>query len=641
MSVVKKLMLVGVGLVITSIAAFFASSSLIGQGVKQAILDYEAQLIARDDVRVNLFEYQPGLLEGQLRYDLVWQPKLDSPAYDLFIALSPDGHGIPLVGEQQVQQGPWLGRTVASSGFGLASTAYEVALPANLRPYLPQYPGQRPLIKIIAHKAFSGELLIQTNLIDYNGRLIDPETQETANLSWEGGHLTIRFSKDLKQMRADGHLSLFNIDSLDGDFSVQLDDIKYQHDLTLAAPYLWLGAISAELSQLSLAVVESERISIQGLKVAGDSKVVKDKLDAEVRYEIGQTNIIFDEAAFDLAGASMVMALRNLDWQAIQELSVAEQQLELLDEKVLIDSFDRLLAGSPSFHLDQLLIRLSDTEHFNLEMLLGYQPQITLDWDQLSNLEEALTQNIQLNLTAGITRPMLDRLALLFWPFNNDETEIKAQLDASITEMVAQNYVQRKDEHLALTLAVEGGLVKINGEDFLPLEDTYALVELASRLLGYALETDSIMLQEGAVDGTGLAGLLNYAASPLYGYFELAANFNPDPMVVTLQAGGDQDMSMRTQGQCLGYINPLRPDVTLNYQAGQFDLSIYVLGGLVDTTLIVRDPSGQWHCNDDYPGLDLDPALVFEQPRSGDYAIWVGLHSGGVAEVKLHFSEMD
>ncbi|UQB43155.1 YdgA family protein [Thiomicrospira microaerophila] len=640
MSVVKKLLLVGAGLVITSAAAFFAASSLIGQGVKQAILNYEAQLIARDDVRVNLFEYQPGLLEGQLRYDLVWQPKLDSPAYSIFIELSPDGQGIPLKGEQQIQQGPWLGRSVAPFGFGLASTEYEVALPANLRPYLPQYPGQRPLIKINVYKAFNGQLSIQTNLIDYNGRLIDPETQETAHLSWEGGHLDIRFSEDLMQMTADGRLGLFNIDFLQEDLSIRLDNIKYQHDLTLAAPYLWLGTINTGLNQLSLAV-ESEKINIQGLEVAGDSKVVKDKLDATVRYQIGQTNLIFDDTAFDLAGASMVMALRDLDWQAIQELSLAEQQLELLEEQVLMDTFDRLLAGGPSFHLDQLLIRLSDTEYFNLEMLLGYQPQISLDWNQLSNLEEALTQNIHLNLTAGITRPMLDRLAILFWPFNNDETEIKAQLDVSIAEMLAQNYVQRKDEDLVLNLAVEHGQVKINGEDFLPLEDTYALVELATRLLGFALETDSIMSQEGAVDGVGLAGLLNYAASPLYGYFELAANFSPDPMVVTLQAGGDLDMSMRTQGQCLGYINPLRPDVTLNYQAGQLDLSIYVLGGLADTTLVVRDPSGQWHCNDDYPGLDLDPALVFEQPSSGDYAIWVGLHSNGVAEVKLHFSEMD
>jgi hypothetical protein len=107
-----------------------------------------------------------------------------------------------------------------------------------------------------------------------------------------------------------------------------------------------------------------------------------------------------------------------------------------------------------------------------------------------------------------------------------------------------------------------------------------------------------------------------------------------------LQAGGDQDVSVLTQWQCLGYVNASRPDVTLNYRAGQFDLSIYVQGGLTDTTLIIRDPNGQWHCNDDYPGLALDPAVVFSQPLTGNYAIWVGLNSDSTADVELRFSEI-
>ncbi|AHF02097.1 hypothetical protein THIAE_10285 [Thiomicrospira aerophila AL3] len=639
MTRVKLPLIAGLGLVVISIIGFFAASGWIGQGVKKQVLAYEAQLIARDDVRVNRFDYQPGLLQGQLHYDLVWQPTVDSPAYSLFLELRPDGQGIALQGQLPVKQGPWLGRSVTPSGLGLASTHYDIPLPASLRPYLPQYPGQRPLMAIQAYAALNGELVVQARLIDYRGRLIDPDSQESANLVWEGGQLKLRFADDLTQMTADGRLAMLHMDMAQEDLSIQLDDIQYQHDLTRAAPYLWLGDIAARVGEVRFAD-DADKLSIQKIQLVGDSKVVNNKLDTQVRYELGPTALTTDDTVFDFAGASIVMALRDLDWQAYQDLMLAVQQLDKLDEQALINAVQRLLAAGPSFHLDELRLRLTDTEHLTAKMLLGYQPNVALDWDGLTNLSEALTQNIRLNLTAGMTRPMLDRLALSFWPFNADETEITAQLDVSIAEMVAQNYLQQTGSDLALALAVEQGQVKINGEDFLPVEDAMALVDLAANLMGWALDTETAHSQPTGSDATGLAGLLNYAASPLYEYVELAADFAPDPTVVTLQAGGDQDVSVITQWQCLGYVNASRPDVTLNYRAGQFDLSIYVLGGLTDTTLIVRDPSGQWHCNDDYPGLALDPALVFTQPLSGDYAIWVGLHSDNVADVELRFSEI-
>jgi hypothetical protein len=291
-------------------------------------------------------------------------------------------------------------------------------------------------------------------------------------------------------------------------------------------------------------------------------------------------------------------------------------------------------------HLDDIRIRLNDNEQLTASMVLGYQPRVALDWNGFSNLSEALEQNTVFSLRAGVTRPLVDRLAREFWPFDLDEAEIKAQLDISIAEMVAQNYLLQQGTDLSLAMAVEAGQVKLNDADFLPVADALALVDLAANLLGWAIAEEEQATNQATPDASGLAGLLNYAASPLFEHVELAADFTPDPTLVSLQAGGDQDVSGLTQWQCLGYVNASRPDVTLNYRAGQFDLSIYVLGGLTDTTLIIRDPNGQWHCNDDYPGLALDPAVVFSQPLTGNYAIWVGLHSDSTADVELRFSEI-
>jgi hypothetical protein len=41
-----------------------------------------------------------------------------------------------------------------------------------------------------------------------------------------------------------------------------------------------------------------------------------------------------------------------------------------------------------------------------------------------------------------------------------------------------------------------------------------------------------------------------------------------------------------------------------------------------DTVLLVNTPDGEWHCNDDFSGLN--PALTFDAPREGQYDIWVG-----------------
>ena len=76
---------------------------------------------------------------------------------------------------------------------------------------------------------------------------------------------------------------------------------------------------------------------------------------------------------------------------------------------------------------------------------------------------------------------------------------------------------------------------------------------------------------------------------PEFGSVSLRAGFEPDPHTVQFPAGG--------------YFN-LRPDYRLSYTPGQFlPLRIFVESD-VDTTLIVNDPAGDLHCDDDSgPGV--------------------------------------
>jgi hypothetical protein len=49
--------------------------------------------------------------------------------------------------------------------------------------------------------------------------------------------------------------------------------------------------------------------------------------------------------------------------------------------------------------------------------------------------------------------------------------------------------------------------------------------------------------------------------------------------------------------------------------------------GSGDTTLLINDASGNWHCNDDSSGLN--PMVSINNPPSGQYDIWVGSYRAG------------
>ncbi len=135
----------------------------------------------------------------------------------------------------------------------------------------------------------------------------------------------------------------------------------------------------------------------------------------------------------------------------------------------------------------------------------------------------------------------------------------------------------------------------------------------------------------------GSAVAQNYNLNPSYGSIRLNAGFSPDPVTVRVRGGGDNHFS--GGGGCPGggwFANA--PDYRVHYRAGGFQLSFYVRAP-GDTMLLVNDPNGNWFCNDDYRGLD--PALVFSNPRSGQYDVWVGTYNRSrVQNSRIYITEL-
>lgn len=130
------------------------------------------------------------------------------------------------------------------------------------------------------------------------------------------------------------------------------------------------------------------------------------------------------------------------------------------------------------------------------------------------------------------------------------------------------------------------------------------------------------------------ASAQNYNLSPSYGGANLSAGFSPDPWTVSITAGGQNDAG---RVGCAGYVADA-PDYRVNYSAGGFSLYFSVQSG-ADTTLVINAPDGRWYCNDDYNGLN--PAVIFGNPMSGQYDIWIGTFDyGSLPSSTLYVSEV-
>jgi hypothetical protein len=130
----------------------------------------------------------------------------------------------------------------------------------------------------------------------------------------------------------------------------------------------------------------------------------------------------------------------------------------------------------------------------------------------------------------------------------------------------------------------------------------------------------------------------DYSLPPAYGTYTLRSGFTPDPFEVRVVAGGRNNASSWSNGQCAGFVADA-PDVRLMFQGGSFPELYFSVGSNSDTTLVINDPNGNWHCDDDSGNEGLNPLLRMA-PISGQYDIWVGTYGQSTANATLSISEL-
>jgi hypothetical protein len=110
--------------------------------------------------------------------------------------------------------------------------------------------------------------------------------------------------------------------------------------------------------------------------------------------------------------------------------------------------------------------------------------------------------------------------------------------------------------------------------------------------------------------------------APQFGSVQATA----DVASLNVQAGGADRNTIPGSG-CSGFITNAAPTAVVSF-GGSGPLSIYATSG-TDTTLLVADPGGRWHCSDDANGSN--PGLTFATAAEGDYTVWVGTFSPDAA----------
>ena len=130
----------------------------------------------------------------------------------------------------------------------------------------------------------------------------------------------------------------------------------------------------------------------------------------------------------------------------------------------------------------------------------------------------------------------------------------------------------------------------------------------------------------GGGGGGGSYGQIDWSLPANFGSVSLRGGFTPDPYRVDIVSGGTHRASEVRSG-CAGWVSAA-PDFELSFTAGSLPL-ILSAASSSDTTILVNDPNGNWHCNDDGGNAGLNPALTFNNPASGTYDIWIGSYRQG------------
>lgn len=126
-----------------------------------------------------------------------------------------------------------------------------------------------------------------------------------------------------------------------------------------------------------------------------------------------------------------------------------------------------------------------------------------------------------------------------------------------------------------------------------------------------------------AFAGAGLAQEVNADLEPNYGAFEIDADDVATVREFKMIAGGPVPAEYAASEACSGFVTT-QPDFLIDWDPNSDGFLRFYAMSASDTTLVVQDPSGDFHCDDDSYN-NMNPRIDFQDSEAGEYAVWVGV----------------
>lgn len=477
------------------VAAYLAATRYVGTQVDEEVQRLAVTLAEWDDVRVTRFDYDRRLRRGTLRYDLSWLPPEGDPgALALRVAGLLPEEGLRIAGELRVRHGPWAG---GGAGVALGGSEGDLLLPDAVRPYLPDYPGQAPLLRMTARITLGGDLEIRIAGQEYRGRLSDPDAGELARLAFAGLVGRIRTNSRLDQFVVDLSVAEFSLGGVatTQDFEFSLRDAHLGLEAFEARPLLWTGTSALDWKLMRLQAAE-QRLELHNLAAASDSWI--EGRMAHARYTMAAGPILFDE--HDVSSGTFTATWRDLDADALSGLAKLLERPSARDgeddqaarQLQITALVEQLLAGRPSLAVEPLSISLAAPGDIQGRLVVGLESDARLSLAETDALARALRIDAGLKLQEGALRHLAWQVAADHVAPGATEAERAALADTTYREMLAGleglPFIEARDGHIEVVAEVRAGRVFVGGSELLDVEALFALLQAA--LAGLSGEHD-------------------------------------------------------------------------------------------------------------------------------------------------------
>lgn len=438
----------------------------IGTRIGTQVDEWRQRAAAHDHVRVTRLDYEAGLGGGTLHYDLSYRPLPTHPLHDLLAEWQPAPE-LRLQGSLPVEHGPWLG----AEGPGLARLEHQLPLPDAARAWLPNYPGQAPLLTLTGVQQWDGSGSLSLQLIDYRGHLAQPGADGRLELALADSHLDARWQPRQQRLQLQGRIGEFSLGlpASAGRFSLQ--QLGLSLDATAAGRHLWLGDGNLALQQLRFSSQE-KRFGLQDALISARTEQEQQHLNSHTDILLGGISL----PAQQLGPSRLRLALNRLELAPYQALL---QRLARLDARQdtaaewqqIRPLLEQLLAYRPELDIEELSLSLADPHDTAASATLSYTGSGKLDPEQLP-------RQLQFAARAQASDAAFQQLLSFMIAEESPGLSIQEQqrlLAASAPQVKALllqiPFVTQQDGQLQADIVVEHGEVSSHGQAVMSAEE--------------------------------------------------------------------------------------------------------------------------------------------------------------------------